>query len=474
MRKFLTILNIFLLFTLVLLTLYVFDLIEFPFLKGDTEIIEELPEEELTEPEKIARKKTYEELMNKGDFYYESGIYSLSIDAYTSASEQEPNKIEPLLRIGEIQLIEYEYEKAKNLALEVLKVSPTNVSGKIILGRSNIGLEDFAEAKTIFENINVVDGEVLYYQGMMAAYFGEYEKARGLLNRSLENPISETVTTNTQKLIDAMNEFDKYQAGLHEHLKVLLARALVQVDQPHMAKELVWNVLKDRRDYRDAWIILGYSYLKLERYQDSVDALEEAVRQDPEKPETFFYLGLAYAGVDQMDKAIESLEFAAKFGYEPKIHVEQKLAELYFQNADYEKASDKYEEVISKNATEIDYFIRPVWVYIDKLDSPDKAVNLAEKALVYHPENPMSYNLLGWAQVANNDFINGNKNLQKALTFDPSFDAPYLNLGWMYEKQNQLGRAKDLYKKAYELSNGSAVGNLAAERYNELLVNIFN
>lgn len=475
MRKFLTILNIVLLGTLIVLTLYVFGIIDFPFLRSNKPVVEEpIQTQELTEPEKIARKRSYEELLNKGDFYYESGLYSLAIDAYTNASEQEPSKIEPLLRIGEIQLIEREFEKAKNLALEVIKISPTNVNGKLILGRANLGLEDFSEAKTIFDNINVDDSSVKYYQGMMALYFGDYQRARTLLNNSVENSTNDGIKNNANKLLNAMNEFDRYQAGLHEHLKVLVARAMVQINQPQMAKDLIWNVLQTKRDYRDAWIILGYSYLQMERYKDSVDALEEAVRQDPGKPETFFYLGLAYAGVDELDKAIESLELAAKYGYEPKIHVEQKLAEFYFQAEDYNNASSLYEDVISKNPTDIEYFVRPVWVYIDKLNQPDKAVSLAEKSIVYHPDNAMSYNLLGWAQVANNDFINANKNLQKALTLNPEFDAPYLNLGWMYFKQQQYGRAKDLYKKAYELGNGSAVSNLAAERYNELLVNVLN
>ncbi len=476
MRKFLTILNILLLSTLIVLTLYVFDIIDFPFLRTqqEPEPIEPVETEELTEPEKIARKKSYEELIKKGDLYYESGIYSLAIDAYTNASEQEPDKIEPLLRIGEIQLIQREYEKAKNLALEVIKISPKNVNGKVILGRANIGLEDFREAKTIFDNINIDDSEVLYYQGMMAVYFGEYERARSLLNKSVDKASDDEISRNANRLINAMNEFDRFQAGLAEHLKVLIARAMVQVKEAQMAKNIIWNVLESKRDYRDAWIILGYSYLMLEQYQEAVDALEEAMRQDPEKPETFFYLGLAYAGVDDLDKAIESLETAATFGYEPKIHVEQKLAEYYFQSEDYDNANALYEDVISKNPTEIDYFTRPVWIYIDKLKTPEKAVTLAEKAIVHHPDDAMSYNLLGWAQVANNDFINANKNLQKALSMNPDFDAPYLNLGWMYHKQEKYGRAKDLYEKAYELGDGSAVSNLAAERYNELLANIFN
>jgi tetratricopeptide (TPR) repeat protein len=250
-----------------------------------------------------------------------------------------------------------------------------------------------------------------------------------------------------------------------------------------MSKNLLWDILKEKRDYRDAWIILGYSYLKLEAFNEAIDALEEAKRQDPEKPETLFYLGLAYAGNGQLSEAIDILELALSNGYEPSIHVEQKLAELYFQSEDYEKASKKYEDVISLNPSDINYFIRPIYIYIDKLQNPEKALSLAEKANLHHPDNAMSYNLLGWAYVANHDFINAKKNLEKSLELNESFDAPYLNMGWMYEKQGNYERAKLFYKKAFDVGTNSPVADLAAERYNALIdkelnsnimVNLFN
>ncbi len=317
----------------------------------------------------------------------------------------------------------------------------------------------------------------------MALFFGEYERGRNLLTSAVNNENSVGFNEQAQKFINAMDEFDRYQAGQHDHLKVLISRSYVQTGYPQISKALLWDILKETRTYRDAWIILGYSYLKLGQFQDAVDALEEAKNQDPEKPETLFYLGLAYAGNDQIDEAIETLELADENGYEPKVHVEQKLAELYFQKEDYEKAGEKYEDVITLNSSDINYFVRPIYIYIEKTNKPEKAVALAEKAKIHNPDNPMAYNLLGWAYVANNDFINAKKNLEKAIKYNDTFDAPYLNLGWMYEKQGKLDTAKTLYKKAYEMGGNSPVGNLAADRYNSLLdreqnqgfmVNIFN
>ncbi len=488
MNKLLTILNFILLTTLIILTLYVFDIISIPFLEKE----EPLPEQPITQEEtsgdtsdepKVSRTKSYEELMEKADVYFKNGLYDLAIDSYTQASQKAELNKQPLLKIAAIQLLQNEYEKTKEMSLHILNIDEHSGLAKLYLGQAYIGLEKFNEAKKTFDSINSDDQKVQYYQGIMALFFEQYERGRELLESASEQTTNETIARYALGFVNAMNEFDRYDAGLNSHLRVLIARSFAQANQPQLAKEVIWPVLEETRDYRDAWIVLGYSYLRLNQYQDAVDALEEAKQQDPEKPETLFYLGLAYASNDQPEQAIEELKQAVENGYEPKIHAEQKLAELYFLIENYEDASKKYEDVISLNASEIDYFVRPVWLYIDKINEPKKALALSEKALLHHPDNAMSYNLLGWSQIANKDYMNGRESLRKAISLQEDFDAPYLNMGWMYEQQNKLDKAKMYYKKAFETGEGSAIANRAAERYNSLLekeknnsfmVNIFN
>lgn len=475
MKKFFTIINILLLITLVVLSLYVFDIIDIPFLNRQVaekpiDLQTEEPIDTQTESSiKVARKKSYNELIKKADTYAKQELYTLAIDSYTKASKQNIKSVEPLVKIGRIHLSLNEFEKAKEISLQVLKSSSSNTEALLILGQAHLGLREFTEAKIIFDSISPENQESKYFRGITTLYFRDQNAGRSLLEESISISSNELLKEKAQLFIDALDEFNRYQAGQPDHLSVLLARSYVKANQPNMAIPLVFNVLKERRGYRDAWIILGYSYLKIENYKDSVDALEEAKRQDPEKPETLFFLGLAYAGNNQIEEAVGTLELALENGYEPKIHVQQKLAELYFQVEEFEKASEKYEDVISINATDPEYFIRPVWIYIDKLNKPNKAINLAEIALLNNPDHEMSYNLLGWAQVSANDYINGKRNLEKALELNNKFDAPYLNLGWMYEKQNNIEMAKRLYKQAYEIAKESSVGDLAAERYNALL-----
>lgn len=478
MKKFLTILNFLLLVTLIILTLYIFDVIDIPWLQNQKQTTQPVQQQTVgqdqqtehgNETEKVARRKPYRELIKKGDLYYNNEFYNLALDSYIEAGNQKPDETEPLLRIGKVHLVTKNYTQAKNVAQKILDINSHSVDGKLMLGKAYIGLEEFNDAKNILDGITTDDQDVLYYQGIIALYFGEHERGENLLRSAAENNTNSNLTEKAQNFIDALNEFRRYQAGLESHLKVLLARSYVKNNHPKMAKELLWTVLDQQRDYRDAWIILGYSYLKLSQFQEAVDALEEAKRQDPEKPQTLFYLGLAYAGNDQPEQSIENLNLALENGYEPRVHVEQKLAELYFQQQEYDKASDAYENVLSLNSTNLDYFVRPVWIYIDVLNQPKNALNLAEKAHLHHPDDPMAYNLLGWAYVANRDFINGKKNLEKAIEINENFDAPYLNLGWMYEQQKNFSKAMELYKKAYHVGKNTSIGDLAAKRYNALL-----
>jgi tetratricopeptide (TPR) repeat protein len=118
---------------------------------------------------------------------------------------------------------------------------------------------------------------------------------------------------------------------------------------------------------------------------------------------------------------------------------------------------------------DVDLFIRPVWIYIDQLKNPKKAMEWAKRAVTEHPNEAMSYNLMGWAQMANDDLEEAEQNLNYALVLDSKLAAAYLNFGVLYEKEGKLEQAKENYKRAYTLDPSGSVGNRAAENYNRLL-----
>ena len=97
-------------------------------------------------------------------------------------------------------------------------------------------------------------------------------------------------------------------------------------------------------------------------------------------------------------------------------------------------------------------------------------MKLSESAVITFPEDAMAYNLLGWSQTGTKNYIEAEKNLKKAISMDPEFTAAYYNLAKLYEEQNRIDTALMNYQKAYELDQNGSIGNLAAKRYNALLL----
>jgi tetratricopeptide (TPR) repeat protein len=82
----------------------------------------------------------------------------------------------------------------------------------------------------------------------------------------------------------------------------------------------------------------------------------------------------------------------------------------------------------------------------------------------------MGYNLLGWAQLTLNQLDDAEHNLNYALIIDPNLAAAHFNLGRWYHTQDKLDEAKSSFKQAYTIDPGGPIGNLAAEKYNEIVV----
>lgn len=423
--------------------------------------------------DKVTRSKTYAEHIGRGQLLEENKFYSLAIAEYQQANSLDPNNTDPFIKIGRIHLLTGDYPKAQDNFQKALNLQPDNIDGKIYLARTLLQERKIDEARNIVNTI-VADSNqtVQYYKGILAAYFGDYENAKRLLSKSIEIGSSQDITKKAQNYLGAFSEFDFNQGGAQSHLKTLLGRSYAQTGEYQMAIPMLFEVIKEEKDYRDAWIILGYSYLNTGKYQDASEALEQAKRLDPQKAETFFYLGLAYYGQNNLQQAAVSLEQAKKLGFQPVIQIDQKLAEIYLELKQYDKSAFNYENVVSLNDDNINYYIRPMWIYIEKLNQPSKAVALAQKAFASHPNQPMSYNLLGWAMVGSNRLDEAEKNLQEAINLDPKLDAAYLNFGWLWEKRGQSDKALNYYSKAHKMGNGNAISNAAAERYNTLIAKV--
>lgn len=421
------------------------------------------------EPKKIRTKISYKNHLDKGDLRFQNGYNTLAIAEYTEATKLEPSLPDAYIKIGKVHFSEKNWEKALENFRIASQADSEHIESKILIGITYINLSEFDKAEKIFNAINGEDARLYYYRGLLNILYKKYEDAKYNLGKAAETDVEGIVKGNSQKLLAAFDTFDKSEGAQETYQRTLLAKTLSEVNEHNLTIQVVYDVLEGNPQYRDAWIILGYSYLNLEKYFDAVSSLEKALAIDPSKPEALYFLGVAQKKQGEYGKAINNLEIAVRNGFEPKATAYKELAESYMKNEEYEKAVEYYEKLIEADASNLDAFIKAIWIYIDFIGNPGKAEEIAQTAVKAHPEDALSYNLLGWAKISGGDMTGAKDNLDKALQIDENLAAAYLNLGIWYERQGNLVDAKTNYKRAYELEKGTGVGEKALNMYNALI-----
>jgi len=415
----------------------------------------------------LATNGNYEKV---GDDFLNQDDFSNAIANYEKALEQNPNSIDLMLKLGDTYLQNNQTDDARNLFNNALKTKPDSIDVNIALTRTYLAMREIENAKKTIWNLDDKNLRAKYYKGIIAILYKNFDGAKKIfedVKNSTPKP-EQSLLDNNQKFLDAFQNFSYYKNSEPIFLELLLSKAMTATNEYQAAIPLLYDILNSKNNYRDAWIVLGYAYLNINKPSDAIDALTQAKDLTPEKPETLFYLGLAYFAKDDIDKAIYYVEKADQQGYEPKDQINLKLGDLYLLKKEYKKSADNYESVIAKNPKNIDIFVRAVWLNIEELDHPEKALSLSQKALETHPNDAMSYNLLGWSYTAIGNYDEAKKNLDKAIGMNPNLDAINLNYGWLFEKSGDSTQAKEYYKKAYVLGHGNSVSKLAATRYNSL------
>ena len=426
----------------------------------------------IEKPEEL--NMSYEERIDKGDYYYERDLLTLSANEYVKAANLEPDRAKPYLKLTQVNFDLTDYGKAKSNAEQVLKLDPGNYEAQYLLVLISIKQSEFTDAEQRINQLlseEVTDARLLFYKALIKIASSQHEEGNELLKQA-----KAALTDNNElgskidKVLAGYEEFEFAKAAEELYLSELLARSFNQIGEYELAIYKLKEILKTRSDLRDSWVLLGFGYLNLEKYLFALTSFEHAYEIDPEWPATQYFLGITYAEIPRNEDAIIYLNYALNNGFEPEVVVKQKLADLYLKVSNYEESVSAYKEVLDFNKQDINAFVRPIWIYLDFLDEPEKAMKLSESAVITFPEDAMAYNLLGWSQTGTKNYIEAEKNLKKAISMDPELTASYYNLGKLYEDQGRNDEALEKYQKAYELDLNGSIGNLAAKRYNALLL----
>lgn len=398
------------------------------------------------------------EHVSRGNIYLKQGFAELARDEFVKAVNKDPKNQIAYIRLADTQMLLKNYQGAfQNLE----HAEQINNTADIQLKKAQnlIHLNSFEKATATLKPLQGQGDEIDYTLFILFLLT--------TIDQTSSVPHSDTFAKSAT-LQKAFDEFALYKGSQTIYLKALIAKALVSNKDFEIAIQILNSVLSERSDYRDAWIMLGYSYMNLENYTKAQESLSHAYDLDPTKAETQYFLGVALEEMGNKTQALEFYQLAYKNKYEPRAHVIQKIAELSLEFGDYQEAFNLYAELVKTTHENVDSFIRPVWIALSKLSNLEKAQQVAEWALAAYPNEAQSYNLLAWVSIEKGNFNQAQTLLNQAFKINPNFAAAHYNQGLLYEKKGNEKKALASYEMAYQIDKNGPIGGVAAEAYNRL------
>jgi tetratricopeptide (TPR) repeat protein len=404
----------------------------------------------------VAVPVNYETRIAKGDSLAKAGDLSLAATEYAFAINIQTENPEAYAKLGETYLLMNDSSNAVTQLQTALDLSPNNTSYTESYGLALMRNNRFEEAAEVLDS----DG---FHSALLDFFQGNYSNSKSKLEKL-------TPSTEIQNYLNAFASYNSQKEGQDLYLEALFTQALSDSEEYELAENLAIDILNNKNDYRDVWILLGYAQLKMEKYQESEDAFKQAKTLDSVKPETHYFLATAHFFQEEYPEAVAEYELALLYDFEPEEEAYSKIAEsqLYLEN--YSEALEAYEYLVKIDHSSVEGFIRPVWISISELNDLDRALTIAEESVSYFPDEAMSHNLLAWVYVERNELDAAQIAAEKAIGLDSNLAAAHYNAGQVYQKQGNLDAAIKAYEAAHNIAGSEdSIGALAKEKYNFLI-----
>ena len=225
--------------------------------------------------------------------------------------------------------------------------------------------------------------------------------------------------------------------------------------------------LSDRVSERQRYQIQGDFYSSSEKtYDKAIEAYNKLLELYPDDSIGNTNLGVIYSDLEELDKAIEKYEVAAKV--KKDILTWGNLAWPYEAKGLYDKARQVYEDYLENVSDSAQFHSGLAYNYIYQ-GKYDLALEEAEKAFMLDPSHRRNFYTKGDIYHLRGDFVEAKKEYLKILeTGDKSTHiGPRFRLAALYISQGRFEKAKEQLKQAISLAEelGAVAGKSNAQGY---------
>lgn len=354
--------------------------------------------------------------LRQGDLHALQGEWAKAEEEYR-ASAEAGGGVAALRKLAQAELQRRDIEGVKETIRKLRAAGAREEDVMLLEAILMLRTGELVQAKELLANATEAP-QKHYGQALLFIIQGLHDQAKTELALVVAgwDPVLRSAARTLQTAYD---EFTLFPDGQEIHLITLIARALAQVQECELALPLLVQVLDSQEDYRDAWIVQGYCELTTERPEQALASLERAYALDPEKPEIQYFLGRAYAAMQDHKNAITFYTYALTNGFEPEKEVRRRIAEEATELGDGVTALAQFSALANTPGADLDIRAKEITLLIT-VEKKEEAYSQALKATAAFPDEARAFELLGWAAEVSGRSVEARAAYEKALSLDPN------------------------------------------------------
>ncbi len=234
-----------------------------------------------------------------GYAYYHLGEIERAVYCFDNAFKLRPHEVEAAKNLAKIYFNQDEFEKATSLLKKVLNIIPFDYEAKFLIERS--ATEKSVQKKENKPRItkNMVDMVDLEYKYVFRS------DVNHIISVMNETALSLLKSGHLGKAIGLIRIFLEIH-DLSPDLNYNLANFYRMNNDLGKAMKYAWRATELKKDFRDAYDLVGNIFFKLGDYENSIMAYQKVMDIGPRDALSYYNLGCVYSAIEDLDNAEEN------------------------------------------------------------------------------------------------------------------------------------------------------------------------
>ncbi|MBI4699175.1 MAG: tetratricopeptide repeat protein, partial [Nitrospirae bacterium] len=177
----------------------------------------------------------------------------------------------------------------------------------------------------------------------------------------------------------------------------------------------------------------GRVYVAMEKYPEAIAYFENLMKNLPESPDVYLYMGILYFQTNDYAKSEEMFKKGLALS-DKNVELNFRLAMVYEKIRKYEEMFEQLKITIGLDPDNVDALNYLGYTYADQGINLDEALELIKKAVSLGPDNGYVRDSLGWVFYKKGLFDDAVREIKKALDLTKDDPVIYDHLGDVYLK----------------------------------------